>query len=202
MAQDDLNTVPSVLSRNPRTLWLAVALWSALVSAAAFWLLQDRQQRYVEQSAVTAGVRLSGAKDTLRISLRQLAAIPLDLSHRALIVRTLASPGANPGETGLAYDSDNSEVGQVLGRISVDFAVPLAALINREGRIVAASRLPGNVSNDVSMRTYFSEAMSAGAATQFLLGRATREPGVYFSQRVMNNGTALGVVVSSRTRRP
>ena len=189
MAQDDLNNVPSVRGRNPRTLWLSAALWSALVTAAALWLLHDRQQRHVEQSAVTAGVRLSAAKDTLSISLRQLAAIPLDLSHRATLIQALVTPTASPGATGLVYDSDSSEVGQALGRISADFAVPLAALINREGRIVAANRLPGNVSNDVSMRAYFSEALSGGAATQFLLGRATREPGVYFSQRVMNNGT-------------
>ena len=195
MAQDDLNNVPSVRGRNPRTLWLSAALWSALVTAAALWLLHDRQQRHVEQSAVTAGVRLSAAKDTLSISLRQLAAIPLDLSHRATLIQALVTPTASPGATGLVYDSDSSEVGQALGRISADFAVPLAALINREGRIVAANRLPGNVSNDVSMRAYFSEALSGGAATQFLLGRATREPGVYFSQRVMNNGTAVGVVV-------
>lgn len=195
MAQDDLNSVPSVRNRNPRMLWLWAALWSALVAAGAFWLLQDRQHRYVEQSAVTAGVRLTGAADTLNISMRQLAAIPLALSHRALMIQTLASPGASPGTTGLLYDSDSSELGQTLGRLSADFAVPLVALINREGRIVAANRLPGNVSNDVSMRAYFSEAMSRGAATQFLLGRATREPGVYFSQRVMNNGAAVGVVV-------
>ncbi|MDP3821854.1 MAG: response regulator [Burkholderiales bacterium] len=163
--------------------------------ATALWLLQDRQHRYVEQSAFTAGVRLTAAKDTLSISLRQLAAIPLNLSHRTPTIQALAAPPASSAATGLVYDSDRSEVGQALSRISADFAVPLVALINREGRIVAANRLPGNVSNDVSMRTYFSEAMSRGAATQFLLGRATREPGVYFSQRVVNNGTALGVVV-------
>ena len=195
MAQDDLNTAPPVRDRSPRTLWLSAALWSALVAATSAWLLHDRQQRYVEQSAVTAGVRLSAAKDTLSISLRQLAAIPLNLSHRTSTIQALEAPPASPAATGLVYDSEGSEVGRALSRISADFAVPLVALINRDGRIVAANRLPGNVSNDASTRAYFSEAMSRGAATQFLLDRATREPGVYFSQRVTNNGATLGVVV-------
>ena len=204
MAHDDLNTVPvpPVRGRSPRALWLWSALWSALVAAAALWLLQDRQQRYVEQSAVTAGVRLTGAKDTLAISLRQLAAIPLNLSHLPVLIEALAAPAANVGAgaaplpaTGLVYDSERSTIGQTLVNISADFAVPLVALVNHEGSIVAANRLPGNVSNDVSMRGYFSDAMLNGASTQFLLGRATREPGIYFGQRVMHNGAAVGVVV-------
>ena len=202
MAHDDLNTVSSVRGRNPRALWLWAALWSALVAAAALWLLHDRQQRYVEQSAVTAGVRLTGAKDTLAISLRQLAAIPLDLSHRPMLIQALTAPAANPGAaaaplpaTGLVYDNENSAIGQTLVNISADFAVPLVALINHEGRIVAANRLSGNISNDVSLRSYFSDAMLNGASSQFLLGRATREPGIYFGERVMHNGVAVGVVV-------
>ncbi len=177
-------------------------VWSTVVVVACAWVLQARLGQHLEQSAVTAGVRLSGAKDTLAISLRQLAAIPLNLSHRPLMIQALAALGEHAAgapttvlATPLVYDSDSSEVGQTLGRINVDFAVPLIALIGRDGQIVAAHGLPSGVPNNVGSRAYFTEALERGAAAQFLLGRATREPGVYFSQRVMNNGAAVGVVV-------
>ncbi len=199
---DDLNAAPSVRGQGPRTLWLWAALWSALVVAAAFWLVHERQLRHIEQSAGTAGVRLAGAKDTLTISLRQLAAIPRNLSHQPDLRQALAASAANPGAGGpplpaarLVYDSEHSTIGLTLANISADFAVPLVALINREGRIVGANRSLGPVSNDVSTRRYFSDAMQNGAASQFLIGLATREPGIYFAERVVNKGVAVGVVV-------
>ena len=198
MAEDDLNAVPVVRGSSPRALWWAGIAWSVIVVTAAATLLQVRLNQYVDQAAITAALRLTGAKDTLAISLQQLAAIPLNLSHRPLMIEALARlPGAaaTAPPTGLVYDSSSTEVGQTLGRIGVDFALPLVALINNEGRIVAANRFPGGVSNDVSSRTYFSDALAHGSAAQFLLGRATREPGVYFSQRVMSQGMAVGVVV-------
>jgi len=204
VATDDLNAVPVVRGGSPQALWWAAVVWSTLVAAAAGWLLQGRLNQHLDHAAVTAAVRLTGAKDTLAISLQQLTAIPLSLSHRPLMIEALSvlsSSGAANPPSGLVYDSASSEVGQTLGRISADFALPLVALINREGRIVAANRMPGGVSNDVSSRTYFSDAFAHGAAAQFLLGRATREPGIYFGQRVMSQGTAVGVVVVKQDSR-
>ncbi|MEO8806121.1 MAG: response regulator, partial [Burkholderiaceae bacterium] len=197
MATDDLNAVPAVRGGKPRALWWAVVVWSVLVAAAAAWLLQARLDLHLERAESTAAVRLAGTKDTLAISLQQLAAIPRNLARQPLLIEALAvlnrGTTTSPPTT-LLYDSASSEVGRTLSRVGDDFGLPLVALINREGRIVAANRLTAGISNDLSSRTYFSEALAHGAATQFLLGRGTREPGVYFGQRVMSQNVAVGVV--------
>jgi len=198
VAKVNLNAAPVVRSGSPRALWWTGLAWSLIVVTAAAALLQVRLNQHLDQAAITAGLRLTGANDTLAISLQQLAAIPLNLAHRPLMIEALArlrGAAAAAPPTGLVYDSSSTEVGQTLGRIGVDFALPLVALINNEGRIVAANRFTGGVSNDVSSRTYFSDALAHGSAAQFLLDRATREPGVYFSQRVMSQGVAVGVAV-------
>ena len=198
MATDDLNAVPLVRGGSPRALWWAVVVWSVLVAAAAALILQGRLNVYLDRAEFTAGVRLTGAKDTLAISLQQLAAIPRNLSRQPVLIDALAVLGRGATvtpQTGLLYDSASSEVGQTLSRVSTDFGLPLVFLLNLQGRIIAANYLTPGISNDMSSRTYFSDTLAHGAATQFLLGRGTREPGVYFGQRVTNQNEAVGVVV-------
>src|SRR5439155_24499178 len=100
-----------------------------------------RLQAHREQSATTAAVRLNGVKETLAISLRQLAALPLDLSHRRLVPPFVAA-GPAPADGALKVD-----VQQTLERLGTDFGLPLVMLIDRSGALLAstsAARNPGS----------------------------------------------------------
>ena len=185
----EVKAAPSVHGSGRRALWIITATWSVVCFAFATWWLQDRLRDHRDQSTFTAGVRLNGVKDTLAISLRQLAALPLDLSHRGAVPAFLAAkPGTGAGD-----------VQPLLDRFSADFTVPLVALIRRDGEMVASSstaRNPGT-GTDVSLATrqYFVDALAQGSAMQFLIGRASRVPGLYFANRVLHDGQPVGVAV-------
>jgi two-component system sensor histidine kinase/response regulator len=180
-----------VSSNRWRVVWIVTAAWSAAIFALAFWWMQDRLQAHREQAATTAAVRLNGVKDTLAISLRQLAALPLDLSHRRQVPTFVASVPH-------AVDSASAiDVQQTLERLGADFNLPLVMLIDRSGEMVAStSRNPGRGSQiSLATRDYFIDAMKNGAGVQFVLGRASRVPGLYFANRILQDGRPVGVAV-------
>ena len=172
-----------------RTLWIVAITWSLVCFAFATWWLQDRLRDHRDQASFTAGVRLNGVKDSLSISLNQLAALPLDLAHRTAV----------PAFLGATSGADAGEVKAVLDRFSADFGLPLVGLIRRDGEMAASAstaRNPGT-GTEVSLATrqYFVDALAQGTGMQFLVGRASRAPGLYFASRVSRDGLPVGVAV-------
>jgi two-component system sensor histidine kinase/response regulator len=198
------DTTPRAGRLRPRNLVLFLAAWTVASLALGAWWLHDHLRDHRDQSAMTGGVRLTGVKDTLTISLRQLAALPLDLSHRAPIVGfvaaassaaasgTASAPAAETGAKAL-------EVQSILDGLSSDFNLPLVMLITPDGNMVAASsraREPASgKSLQLETREYFLEAMARGSAIQYLLGRTSHAPGLYFARRIERAGAAIGVAV-------
>ncbi len=180
------------VSQRPHAVIALGVAWGLAVAAASLWWGLGRLHDHREQTAATASVRLTGLRDTLALSLKQLAALPLDLSHRAAVPAFVAdSQHADAARAG--------EAQVTLDRVSTDFGLPLAALIDQQGRLVASNR-QALVANsvgalNVSARHYFVEAMKSGASVQFLLGRASRVPGLYFANRILNDGQPVGVAV-------
>ena len=185
----DVSATPHARDAGRRALWIIAITWTLVCFAFASWWLQDRLRDHRDQTRLTATVRLNGVKDTLSISLRQLSALPLDLSHRPVVTTFLGAP------TG----TEESQIQSVLDRFSADFGVPLAALIRTDGEMVASSstaRRPGTGAEvSLTTRQYFIDAMAQGTAMQFLVGRASRAPGLYFAARVLHLGQGVGVVV-------
>ena len=135
----------------------------------------------------------TGVKDTLAITFRQLAALPLDLSHRRLVPAFVA--GSHAADSA----AEQVEIQQTLDRLASDFGIPLAAFIDRTGTLVAinasARSARASIQGNFANREYFVEAMASGTAVQFLLGRASGVPGLYFSSRVLNDGQPVGVAL-------
>jgi PAS domain S-box-containing protein len=179
--------------RRPHHLWILTGAWTVAIAAMSFWWLQDRVAEHRERSAATAAVRLAGVKDTLAITFRQLAALPLDLSHRRSVPPFVAGSNAPTGAP------EQVEVQQTLDRLATDFAVPLVSLIDRSGTLVAingsARSARPAIDGSFATRDYFVQAMASGAAVQFLLGRASGVPGLYFANRVVHDGRPAGVAV-------
>ena len=191
MTSDTPRSAQGWRSGYPATLWVVAALWTVIVVAGSAWwvrieLAQDRQQTHA-----TAGLRLNGARDTLAITLRQLAAVPLDLSHRPALGTALAATGA-----------DLAEARRMIKQVGDDHDMPAVVLLDRVGNVVATRFKPGialaPLPDNLSSRQYFTEAMTRGSAMQFLIGRRSREPGLYFSSRIMHDGAPVGVVFVSQ----
>ncbi|MBS0445940.1 MAG: response regulator [Proteobacteria bacterium] len=173
-------------------LGLAMALWLVVVAGGGWWTLGDRLRALREQTLITAGVRLASIKDTLGISFRQLAALPLSLAHRPDVAAYAAA--ARTGS-----DARGTPVQALLDMTSADFGLPLTALINRDGELVATNLVPPRPASqpppNLATRDYFVRAMAQGTAMQFLLGPVTRQPGLYFANRIDRDGHAAGVAV-------
>jgi len=178
-----------------RALWIVVGAWTLAVALTAWWLLESRLRDYREQSLATSTVRLNAIKDTLSITFRQLAALPLNLAHRTTVTNFLDAKLASkpPRET------NRHEIDQTLDRIASDFALPLVILIDRNGNLAGTTgswrNQPQTSETNLGNREYFVEAIDKGMSMQFLLGRATRLPGLYFANRVESNGATVGVAV-------
>ena len=188
----------------------AVVFWTILVAGGAWWLLQNRLHNHRTNTIATADVRLNGVKELLAISLRQLGALPLYLSQQRPVSEFLANqqaPGAEPRNAALPRTAGTAKTGAVvvpevlttLDSIAEDFALPMVALVDQAGTMVASNLLlrstPGNAGFDLSSRDYFTNALAYGSSMQFLLGRASRSPGLYFANRVLRDGSPVGVVV-------
>jgi len=191
---NEVKSTLGVPSHQRRAVWIVTAAWSAAIFAIALWWMQDRLQQHREQSIATATVRLNGVKDTLTINLRQLAALPVDLSHRAGVPDFVAR-GA--GRDPVAQDA---QIQQTLDRIGTDFGLPVVTLLDRNGDILATSSsgvrgIIGSSAANRASREYFSAALANGQAMQFLLGLASGTPGLYFSSRISRNGVPVGVAV-------
>jgi len=75
-----------------QALWLALALWSRLTATLTWWLIDARLRDYRQQTLTTAAVRVNAVKETLLLSLRQLAALPLTLARLAQVRDYVATP--------------------------------------------------------------------------------------------------------------
>jgi len=88
----------------------------------------------------------------------------------------------------------------VLDHAAIDLGLSVVLLLDRQGNTVAdgiADRhaQPEVIGQNLRERLYFAHALQAGASSQFLVGRVSRGPGLYFGQRVERDGEPLGVVV-------
>ena len=193
MATAGLNAVKATRGGERRVLWIVGVSWTLAIFAMTYWWLDERLQSHQSQAAATGAVRLNGVKDTLSISLRQLAALPLDLSHRTSVPAFIAAQRSGTDT------APNPDIQQTLDRMSADFGLPLVALIDRVGTMVASSSIavrPGSgAAINLTTREYYADAMKNGSGLQFLFGRASRAPGLYFASRVLHDGLPVGVAI-------
>ncbi|MDE2627018.1 MAG: response regulator [Burkholderiales bacterium] len=189
-----MESTPGTPGLRRRTAWVIAAMWSLGVLGVAAWWLQDRLAEHHEESAATGAVRLSGVKETLAITLRQLAALPHDLSHRRTVPEFVAGTSATD-----APAAQSVEIQQTLDRLSADFSLPLVALINRRGELLASNEASGGRAGSASaplpIQTFFNEAMARGSSIQFSADRDGGLPEFYFASRVLRDSVPVGVAV-------
>jgi len=194
-----------------RLLWLIATLWLALVAAVAAWLIVERLRDHREQTWSTASLRLTSVRDTLGLTFHQLAALPKNLAHQPAVLEYLSTPHA-PDTSAmsepermqqrerLARDPAVQTMNGLLDKAVQDFGLQLILLVDKNGNSVANGiadkrGLPSTLASNLRTREYIVEAMQRGESSQFLLGRVSRVPGLYFAHRVDQDGRAVGVAV-------
>ncbi|MEF9604692.1 sensor histidine kinase, partial [Paracoccus sp. PXZ] len=151
------------------TLAVAVALAMLAALALTFRLAHDSAARALtERLAVSAQSRVQ----TLESVLAKQRAVATVLSDDAAVRQALAEPSP----------ANVSRVSQKLERLQEQTSSAVIYLLNRDGVAIAASNWhdPDSfIGSDYSFRSYFSEALLRGEATQFALGTVSNRPGLY-----------------------
>ena len=195
--------------RRGRVVWLALAAWTLAMVLLATWLATNRLQSYRQGVHAGAAARLDGISTALAISFRQWEAVPTNLAHRAEVHAFLARhrqtfDGLTPDalvarQAAHLADPGVQAMTAALDTVAGDFMLPNVVLTDPAGRVVAANTSEVIRSSlapiDLGQREYVLSALARGKGTQFLLGRVTGAPGVYFSSRVDGDagGSPLGV---------
>jgi two-component system C4-dicarboxylate transport sensor histidine kinase DctB len=170
-----------------RRLMVAAAVALAMLAALAltFRLAHDNAARALtERLAVSAQSRVQ----TLESVLAKQRAVATVLADDAAVLQALAQPS----------QANVSRVSQKLERLQEQTSSAVIYLLNRDGVAVAASNWhdPDSfVGSDYSFRSYFSDALLRGEATQFALGTVSKRPGLYLSHDVPSGDGPLGVIV-------
>jgi hypothetical protein len=160
----------------------------------------------------TATVRMTGLREALVLAFEQLSALPKNLSHTQAVIDYLSTP--------LLPDTASlSEADRVRCATRCCRFPPRSAWAgcSRTSRTTSACRPPADrqprqhrrqrpaglqppgIAANLRDREYFVEAMQRGQSSQFLFGRLTRTPGLYFAQRVDVAASRSAWPRSSRT---
>ena len=202
--------LPSLRWRR-RMLWLAGALWTVFVAGLATVLVRSHTTDLRAHVDATASLRVSAVRDALQLTLNQLAALPTHLARQPAVAELLGmldtpdQAGASEAQRRRSHESlmqvpQVLAMGRLLDRFVLDFDLPSALLLDRNGNVVASGRgrsnaLPMDLAHNLRHRAYFASAMADGAAMQFAYGRVSGLGGIYFSTRILLDGVPYGVAV-------
>jgi PAS domain S-box-containing protein len=205
-AAPDAGSTPSA-----RAAWLIGLLWTIVIAALAGTVLFLRLDAVREEGHASADVRLASTNDTLAIAFRQLAALPTSLGRRHAVVELLQTrhrpdlDARSPAEQAARYAAYRQDpavraMHEELEAVARDFGVPFIAVIDAAGEVIASTPLgtaPATTRPpSLGSREYFQRAMAAGSGSQFLFGRVSGVPGVYFATRIdAPGGRPVGVAV-------
>jgi len=172
-----------------RRTWIAFALISALIAAAAL-----TAAAIYGRSAALAALEQQGRTDAnLKVALLQAVlerprALPLLLSRDRDVEDALTTPGPEKKDA-LSRKLEDLVNGTNAAVIYV---------VGADGIAVSASNwheATSFVGNDYTFRNYFTRGMREGMAEHFALGSVSKRPGLYISHRIGPASAPLGVVV-------
>lgn len=171
-----------------RTDSILVALGVVVILGAVILAGRVARDRSIADLGDRAAASLPLATAALTGVIDKQRLIPLVLARDPEVVALLAGPTP---EAEMRLD-------RKLADIAAEAGSAVIYLVGNDGIAIAASNAGAAdsfVGSDYGFRTYFTEAMAKGTATQFALGTVSRRPGLYLSRRVDSVIGPLGVVV-------
>ncbi|KAB2969600.1 ATP-binding protein [Zoogloea sp.] len=167
------------------------------------------QEAYGQQLAL-ATKQLDSLDESIDDTLDSLAGIPAVLAADEVLRRTLLSFNRNAAQAPDTREARKrlweAEPGLLrLGQRFQDVARYLKAdviwVMNTRGECIAASNAGATLSfvgGDYSDRLYVRNALEGRPGHQYLVGRLSQVPGLYFSSPVWDGGRVIGVVAVKR----
>jgi PAS domain S-box-containing protein len=197
---EDLPVPP--VARRRRAFPLAVGLSLAAWIAFAAWFEGRRVDqgvaRLVEEAQGQVRARATIVEAALLQSLGRVDGIAATVAALPQVVAVAGAPsGAAGGGTSEAGAAALVPMLRVAGE---QLGADLLFVTDAGGRVLATNRTGAADVTGVRVddRTYFREARTGGHGRQFVVGRQTGIPGLYFSAAIQDGGRFLGIVAAKR----
>ena len=179
--------------------WVVATSYTDKVIEAAYAQQSDLARQQLDS--------LNGSIDDMLIS---LSGIPRVISDDAAIRNALLRFGKNVQPSPLPQqlrkqiweaDPKLDRIGRAFDGIARDLNADGVWLLNAAGDCVASGKLGtsgGFVGGNYADRQYFQDTVKGKHGRQYVVGRVSQVPGLYFSSPVMVDGQYLGAVVVKR----
>lgn len=196
-----------------KTLLVAVTLCVALTGVA--WIgssvyTEQMLHSAYEQQLKLGRQQLDSLNESIEDALSVLSGTPVVLSADELVQRELSTFGPHPLASGSNREASRErwEASPTLSSLSHRFLVIAKNLkadvvwaLNAAGECVAASNIGTPLSfigGNYSDRQYFRDTIDGRQGRQYVVGRLSRVPGLYFASPVRVEGQFVGSVVVKR----
>lgn len=163
-----------------------------------------------EQQLKEGNEQLESLSESIEDALSAVSGIPVVLAHDEIVRRELASFGpslrasSSPREQNKErWESHPSlnQLSQRLQSVAKNLKADVVWVLNSAGECIAASNIGTPLSfvgGNYSDRQYFRDTIEGGAGRQYVVGRLSQVPGLYFASPVILKGQFVGSVIVKR----
>jgi|GEM_PF-2461891 len=188
------------------SLLIIIAIWAFISDAIVSSLAERRiaaavrvETAYVERSADAVNYNIGR-------SLSYLEGIPAALADNDAVIAALATFGPRTQPSGVNKElrtrswlarPDLAAINLHVATVARHLGADVIWIMNAAGDCIACSNhdQPDNlVGINYADRKYFTDSMAGKQGRQYLIGKITNKPGMFFSAPVMHNGAIVGVV--------
>lgn len=163
-----------------------------------------------EQQLKEGEEQLESLSESIEDALSVVSGIPVVLAHDEMVRHELSALGSGQraSSSSLEQNKERWESTPSLKQLSQRFHIVATNLkadvvwvLNSAGECIAASNIGTPLSfigGNYSDRQYFRDTIGGGAGRQYVVGRLSRVPGLYFASPVLLEGKFAGSVIVKR----
>lgn len=163
-----------------------------------------------EQQLKQGEEQLESLSESIEDALTAVSGIPVILAHDEMVQRELTALGSGQRASFSTREQNKErwestpslkQLSQRLQSVANNLRADVVWVLNSAGECIAASNIGTPMSfigGNYSDRQYFRDTTGGGVGRQYVVGRLSRVPGLYFASPVMLAGQFVGSVIVKR----
>lgn len=179
--------------------WIASSIYTEKMLHSAY-----------EQQLKQGEEQLESLSESIEDALTTVLGIPIFLTHDEIVQRELAKFGSSLLASSASREQSKErwentpslqELSHRLMLASINLGADVVWALNSAGECIAASNIGTPLSfigGNYADRQYFQDAKEGELGRQYVVGRLSRVPGLYFASPVMIKGQFVGAVIAKR----
>ena len=185
-----------------------IVLWCVATWIISGNISNSRIDQQIRQETRLTNDRAEDMANSIRRNLNYLGGVPGFFVHAVRVRKALSQFGSSDIPSKLPHETNRKrwtadpvlkDLDQTLAFASANFHVDLIHVVNAAGDSIAASNWNSpetTIGTNYAEREYFRMSKSGQHGQQYVVGKTTHIPGLFFSAPVVVNGKFMGAVVS------